>query len=420
MNYVLKNKLLLIFFIALIFRILFAKYSGVDQFGSDWNRYDSQSNNILVGQFNLETSLFITAPFYSYFVAAFKYVFGKDYVPMLVGTQIILSAISTVYLTKTAHITFDRKNISLTCGIIYAVYPVTIYFTHTLGQESIFQSLFIVSIYFISKFLRYQRRIDLILFSILFSLALLTKSHILLIIPFLMATILLNKSLNFSSISDVLISVGIIFLLTLPYGVYNKMVNDVYVISSSGQGGHFLTGHNEDVFIYIVESPPLGSAEHTRIKNMDYMILKELEPKLIGLSHAQKQAIYFNEGITWMSKNPIKAIKLFIINLRDFLMPGFNIKHHPFEKWLAAFILSAPVFLFAYFEIINKSIENYKKHLPVISIFLGMLIFSVAFYTQNRFRVITLEPFYVLYACAGFVSFYEYIRSKLTRQGFTQ
>ena len=152
MNYISKNKLLFIFFIALISRLVFARFSGVDQFGGDWGRYDSQSDNILLGQFNLETSLFITAPLYSYFVATFKFVFGKDYAPMLEGVQILLSAISAVYLTNTAHITFDRKNISFTCGIVYAVYPVTIYFVHTFGQESIFQSLFIISIYFISKF----------------------------------------------------------------------------------------------------------------------------------------------------------------------------------------------------------------------------------------------------------------------------
>jgi hypothetical protein len=413
MNYTLKNKYFLIFFIALVFRILFAKYSGVDRFGSDWGRYDYQSNNILLGQFNLETSLFITAPLYSYILAAFKYIFGQYYVHILEAMQIIFSAISAVYLAKTSFIIFEKEKISITCGIIYAIYPITIYFTHTFGQESIFQSLFIISIYFISKFLRCKIRIDLIIFSILFTLALLTKSHILLIIPFFIISILLNKGLGSSSILDVVIFIGIVLLLTLPYGVYNKVVNDVYVISSSGHGGHFLTGHNDDVYIYIVETPPLGSEEHTRIKNMDYKIFKELTQKLIGLSHAQKQSIYLNEGIKWMSENPIKTINLFIINLRDFLMPGFNIKHHPFNKWLFAFIMSVPVFLFAYVEIIKQSIKNYKHHLPVISIFLGMIIFSVVFYTQNRFRVITLEPFYVLYACSGFVSFYEYIRSKL-------
>ncbi|MBK6543532.1 MAG: hypothetical protein IPG10_20130 [Flavobacteriales bacterium] len=29
-----------------------------------------------------------------------------------------------------------------------------------------------------------------------------------------------------------------------------------------------------------------------------------------------------------------------------------------------------------------------------------MLVFSVGFYVQNRFRTITLEPFYIIYASA--------------------
>jgi hypothetical protein len=30
-----------------------------------------------------------------------------------------------------------------------------------------------------------------------------------------------------------------------------------------------------------------------------------------------------------------------------------------------------------------------------------MVIFSVVFYVQNRFRVITIEPFYLIYASFG-------------------
>lgn len=410
-----KKQLILIFFIALISRVLFSQFSGVEVFGGDWGRYDDQSNNILKGEFNLEGSLFITAPLYSYLVAGLKYIFKSTYAPVLELLQILLSAVSAIYLTKTAQLIFKKNNISFICGIFYGVYPVTLYFTHTFGQESIFQSLFIVTIYFISKFLCYKQRNDLILFSILFSLALLTKSHILLIIPFFLAGLIIIKGVNYDSISDVIIVVGVIFLLTLPYGIYNKMVNGVYVISSSGQGGHFLTGHNDDTYTYLVDSPPRDTLEYKRLKSMDYMIFRNLAPKLDGLTHAEKQSLYLRTGFDWIKNNPIKAVKLFFVNLRNFLMPGFNIQHYPFNAWLSAFIMSAPIFVFAYIEIVRGCITNYKEHIPILSIFLGMLLFSLGFYTQNRFRVITLEPFYVMYACAGFVRLFEYRRENRFR-----
>jgi hypothetical protein len=392
-------------------RLIFSHYSGVGQFGGDWNRYDAQSDGILLGQFNLETTLFITAPLYSYFVALLKYIFEENYSHVLEFSQILLSAISVVFLTKTAQITFNKYNVSIICGVIYAISPITLYFTHIFGQESIFQSLFLITIYFISKFLRFNQIKDLILFSILFSFALLTKSHILLIIPFLLTGIIITKGANYNSFADVITVISIIFLFTLPYGIYNKITNGVYVISSSGQGGHFLTGHNDDTYTYIVDSPPRDTAEYLRIKRMDYMIFRHLAPKLEGLNHAQKQTLYLQEGFDWIHNNPQKAIKLMFVNLRDFLMPGFNIQHYPFKAWLAALIMSTPIFMFAYIEIFRSCIKNYKEHIPILSIFLGMLLFSLGFYTQNRFRVITLEPFYVMYASAGLISFFEYFRA---------
>ncbi len=410
-----NKKLLFIFILALIIRLLFSHYSGVSQFGGDWDRYDEQSNNILLGKFNLETTLFITAPLYSYFVALLKYIFMDSYSHVLKFFQILLSALSVIFLTKTAQVIFERHNISTLCGAIYAVSPITLYFTHIFGQESIFQSLFVITIYFISKYLRFNNKNDLILFSILFSFALLTKSHILLIIPFLLIGIIVAKGANYKSFVDIITISSIIFLLTLPYGIYNKITNGVYVISSSGLGGHFLTGHNDDTYTYLVDSPPRDTAEYSRLKGMDYVIFRHLAPKLEGLNHAQKQVLYLHEGFDWIYNNPLKAIKLLLVNLKDFLMPGFNIQHYPFKAWLTALIISTPIFIFAYIEIVRNCIKNYKEHTPILSIFLGMLLFSLGFYTQNRFRVITLEPFYVMYASASLISFFEYFRAKRLR-----
>ncbi len=153
--------------------------------------------------------------------------------------------------------------------------------------------------------------------------------------------------------------ISIVFLLTLPYGIYNKIANDVYVISSSGLGGHFLTGHNDDTYTYLVDSPPRDTAEYVRIKTMDYMIFKQLAPKLEGLNHAQKQALYLHEGFDWINKNPIKAIKLLLVNLKYFLIPGFNIQHYPFKAWLFALTISTPIFVFAYFEIARNCINKF-------------------------------------------------------------
>ena len=200
----------------------------------------------------------------------------------------------------------------------------------------------------------------------------------------------------------------------MPYGIYNKIVNGTYIIASSGLGGHFVTGHNEDFYKYVICPPSPENSEYKRLKNMDFDVYRLLEPELIGLNHQQKQNRYLQEGIKWCLNNPTHFFELLLYNLKSYLSPGFAKAHHPFRLWLLTLIISAPVFLLAYFEIIRQIFLNFKSHLVVLSVFFGMLLFSLGFYAQNRFRVVTIEPLYLMYACSGGI----FLISFLTRKAF--
>ncbi len=43
----------------------------------------------------------------------------------------------------------------------------------------------------------------------------------------------------------------------------------------------------------------------------------------------------------------------------------------------------------------------------IFYIFISMLLFSLVWYVQNRFRTITIEPFYIIYAAYVVTSFIE-------------
>lgn len=396
-----RSQIIFIFCIAFIFRCLFSLFSGIDNFdGPDNYRYMLQSDGILKGNFNLEEKLFITAPLFPYLLAFFKFVFGASYVTALEIFQIALSSISVVMLMETAYVIFKDQRIRLLVGIAMSIYPITLYYVHQFSQESIFQSLFIISIYYYSVFFTKERIKDLILFSIFFALALLTKSIILLIYPFLIISILFKLQIFRKKIFQISCSVFIIFFMTAPYGIYNKVVNNSFVIASSGQGGHFLTGHNDDFYTYVVNPPPNDSSEYQRLKNMDYKIFEQLESKVINQDHKFQQTTYLNAGIEWSLQNPDKFFHLLWVNIRNFLSPGFNILHHPFNLWLLTFLMSVPVFVFAYIEIIRRLLLAPRDHPAIISIFLGMISVAIIFYAQNRYRAITVEPFYLMYACS--------------------
>ena len=391
----------LVFFLAILVRYLFSFFSGVDNFaGPDANRYIDQSDGILAGDYNLEAKLFITAPLFSYIFAAFKWIFHSNYVVALEAFQILLSGASAVFLMFTANVTFKNRMTSLLTGLAYCLYPVTLYYVHQFSQESIFQSLFIISIFYFSVYLNQGRLNSLLKFSLIFSLALLTKSIILLTLPFLMLSILIKFGFTKKNFGHITCCLFVVFLMTLPYGLYNKAVNGSYVVASSGQGGHFLTGHNDDFYIYVTNPPPRDSLEYKRLLHMDYKVFNDLEPKIKGKDHKFQQEAYLKAGIEWSLDNPKKLFKLAWINFRNFITPGFNILHHPFSMWLLTFLISVPVFLFAYIEITRKVLLDFKSHLVVVSLFLGMLSVALLFYAYNRYRVITIEPYYLMYACS--------------------
>ncbi|MDA9782557.1 glycosyltransferase family 39 protein [Gammaproteobacteria bacterium] len=397
-----------------MFRYLFSIFSGIDNFdGPDNYRYLVQSDAILKGNFNLEEKLFITAPLFPYLLAFFKWAFASNYIIALEAFQIFLSSISVIFLMLTSNLIFNNKRVALLTGLVFSMHPITLYYAHQFSQESIFESLFIISIYFFSLFLSTRRYIDLIIFSIIYSLALLTKSIILLIFPFLILAMLFKFRLSAKTILQVCSSVLIIFVLTLPYGVYNKIVNNSYVIASSGQGGHFLTGHNDDFYTYVTNPPAKDSAEYQRLANMEYKIFDELDEKVKDRDHKYQQDTYLNAGIKWSLENPSKALELTWINFRNFVTPGFNFFHHPFHLWLLTFLMSLPIFIMAYLEIVRMLLAKPYDHLVIVSIFFGMLSVALIFYAQNRYRAVTIEPYYLIYFSSFLVFLYDRFKKKV-------
>lgn len=302
----------IIFLAFLIVRVSFVIFSGYDNFQlqPDSARYNRLSSGILAGEFNFIKPLFIVSPFYPYFQAAFKFVFGSYWIFALQAAQIILCSLSGVYLYKIAKLIWERKDIAILAATIYCFFPFTFWWVHTFGQDMPFQYQFIFAVYFLLKYF-YKNDFSALLYSaILFSITFLTKSHILLFAPFIVLTILLSKYKILSQkFAHIAIFAGICFMFTLPYGLYNLRANGVYVISSTRQGGFFLTGHNDDVYKSIVETPS-DKEERQRLLNLDFTVFRELEPRKEGLTHSEIQKMYFDEGISWIKENPKKAITL--------------------------------------------------------------------------------------------------------------
>lgn len=311
--------------------------------------------------------------------------------------QVFIASVSGVYFYHLSNNLFSNIKISTISTFIFCFYPFTIWFVGTFTQDIWFQSFLVIFFYYFTKYLNNKDRKNLIISAILFSLTFLTKSHILiysLFIPIIIFFINI-KSLKIKFL-HIIYFTAICLISTLPYGIYNLKVNGVYVLSSNGFGGLFILGHNDDAYINHVKTPKLGTLESNRLKSVEYKIFKEIEYKIKNAEPKDIQMIYFAEGVEWIKKNKKKSKKLLQTNLKRFFTPGLNKSWYNNNIWIVSFLVSFPIMLLGYLGLIKVLILNFSHYSWILYLILTMLLFSLIFYFQGRFRIITLDPIFIL------------------------
>lgn len=408
----------LIFILFVVIRTLFYFLSGYDSFEliSDSARYDALSNQMLAGNFNLNIGPFIVAPFYPYLLYIVKLLTGDFWLSTIVIIQIVISSVSGVFLYRLAMLLFNNRNVALLGALLFAFFPTTLWYTHTLSQECLFQALLIFAIYYLVNGLRLFRLRDFVLSALFFSFCFLTKSHILLFSPFILLYILnANRNVKlFTRVKYGLVFTVICLLFTVPYGVYNLKVNDSYVFSSNGVSMFYFLGHNEEAYQFLANTPEYGTQEYVKLMKEGVFYDYIENGKRHGLlSQREQSAEFIMMASEWIESNRSKNRKLMKVNFMRFFTPGVSKAHYPFNKWLVVFVLSVPIYFLAYFAIMVSLKNNFSFHFWILGLVVVMLIFSVVFYFQARFRVVTLEPFYLMYSAFAIHLIMNRIRSKV-------
>ena len=341
----------------------------------------------------------------------------------LILSQIILSSLSGVYLYKIVKLLFHDVRIATCAVAIYAIFPMTLWYVNTFSQETLFQCLFIFSVYYLIAAYKYQNMQALIFSAIFFSLAYLTKSHILLFALFIPLLFLLHIKPIKKAIKFSLIYTCICIIFSLPYGLYNKHQNNSYVLSSNGAGILFYLGNTNAGYISIVDVPEKGSSDYFKMKDITntagyFNGQPARYDSIMSLPQSIKQKVFFSDAMSWLKNNPSKLLVLKLYDIFYFLLPGVSYRHYPTKEWIISFLLSLPIYVLAYAGIIINLRKNFKKHFFILALFLTMVLFSVVFYVQNRFRTITIEPFYIIYASSAAIYFFEkyYSRKKIIKK----
>lgn len=390
------------FFIVRYFFLIFSNYDNYElQPDSYW--YSEQSDEVLNGNFNLLRPLFITSPFFTYFQALIKLIFGSYWELILEFLQVCIASISAIYFYKLSQILFQNSNISLFALFVFCFYPFTFWYVGSFTQDIWFQSFLIIFMFWFSLYLKTFEIKNLVFSALFFSITFLTKSHILIFSLFIPLVIFFYKFKKLKlKILHIILFSSICLISTLPYGLYNLKVNGVYVLSSNGFGGLFILGHNDDAYVNHIQTPKINSSEAKRLKAVDYKILKNLENKILQSSPKEIQKIYFEEGIKWINENPSKSKEMLIFNFKRFFSPGVHKSWYDYNTWLLSVILSSPIMILGYLGLIMILLNNFNKYSWILYLFLSLLLFSLIFYYQGRFKVITLEPILILLSAYSF------------------
>ena len=140
----LPNKIRFIhfFYLALSIRLIYFIFANITNINPtdccDWSRYDQLSSQVLNGNFNLDSGAFITAPFFPFFVSLIKYISNEHTIVIIQLIQILISSFSVFILVKSSYLIFKNKEISLTVGLLFSLYPFTFWYVIYLGQETFF------------------------------------------------------------------------------------------------------------------------------------------------------------------------------------------------------------------------------------------------------------------------------------------
>mgnify|MGYP005838909869 CR=1 FL=1 len=371
----------------------------------DTGRYYRLSDAVLRGDFNFDDGMFIVAPMYPFFMAAHKWLFGPFWSAALITVQILLASLAGVALYRLAKMLFHSPAAALITALLYSLNPSTMWFAPVFGQEALFMALLVFSVFYLVASLKSGRRRHAVYSALFYSGAFLTKSHVLLFSPFIVAAYLLSRLELRRKWTLSAIYAGLCLAATVPFGLVNFQLHRTYTLSSNGFEAHFYTGNTEYSYQFFLNTPPPTDAVCLlEIRSFPYGFVRyngEEHLDILAKPQKEKQALFLKASLKWIAENPVKFVKLKLYYLYAYLAPGLDYNHHSFGMWLAAFLQGLPIFAFAYLGMYRALKLDASTHFWILGLFLAMAIFSVGFYVQNRFRRCTVEPFYLVYAAYG-------------------
>ena len=366
-----------------LLRILTVYFVHDTQFAYEWDvlfnnliKYNSYSFFTFNEQLMPSTYMPPMYAFFLYFIAVITSLESNNLLYSIFFVQIVLSTYS-VYIFYELNQFFFSKRLSLINSLIFSIIPLNIYICGQISSVNIQLFFSLIFLKFIFQIIKNQTQKNIIIFSIISGLLILTRGEFLIIFVLTLIFVFLKKKINISNLIKIIL---IVSLVISPYVIRNFIhFNKVIIVKSVGynlwKGNNKLSKVQGHEIFEIAEFKDL----HNKVNNIKRNKYYEIN----------RDNIFLEEAINNLQTNPIKYAKLFFKKLFAFYFinlestyPNYYNFFHIFPIILLS-ILSIPGLL----EIFRTNrVENKFLGLYVFS---NIIIFSI-FFILPRFKIIIL------------------------------
>ena len=317
-----------------------------------------------------------TYPFFLYLVKITTSLTDYNFLYLIFLIQILLSTYS-VFLFYEINQNFFSKKFSLINSFIFSIVPLNIY---SCGQISSINLQIVFSLLFLSflfKITKDQKNKNILIFSLISGLLILTRGEFILIFFLIILFVTLSKKLNLGNLLKI---ISIVLLIISPYLVRNYIhFNQVFLVKSVGY--NLWKGNNE-----LSNVDGFENYKNSKFEKINSEIEKLKKNKFYEIN---KDNIFLREAIYNLNKDKLKYAELYIKKFFSFYFIDVNSKYPNYYNFFHIFpliILSILSFPGLFIFLKKKRFENQCLG---IYLFFNLLIFSV-FFIIPRYKLIIL------------------------------
>jgi len=378
-----KRKILILFSVAFLIRLIFILTLKNHFYFDDEYEYFNMVKNFLSGKGLIVGEMLksFRPPLYPLFLSLF-YGMGCSLITIRI-IQVIISSFTVLLIYITGKKIFGEK-VGFISAIISVLYPFFIFYTGFILTETLFIFLIVVTIYFYILTLesdKYEIKylIQCGIYSGLSSLCRPTIEPFFLI--FLL--FLLMEKANFKiKIKKILIASSFFILTLSPWIIRNYVIFKKFIPATTMGGWVFWEGNNP-------------KSEGGPCSYFPKNILKMEETK--------RNSYLYSLAIEEIKKNPKRFIWLLYNKFKRFwnIVPNASQFQKLFYRIISilSFGLLLPFFIIGFFLSLKK-----KKGLIIHAFIVYFTAFHIVFLASIRYRV-AIEPFYIIFAVYGLTFF---------------